>query len=510
MQGLFDKYRRQGLAPNDAAAKATEELSSSVIMPMAPRIVETPEPSSPSQGFETPPAPAIESPEPVPIIMSRSMSFEIEPGTGEALCSRQHSEEPAKTDGVLVYVKNGFMYAYGKVGEVLISIKVKIEGERELAMAKVVESYALVKAQVEKYGVTLQGYTAKLEGKALLVKGKVMDGVVCVKAKSIAARELAKTRATAGYEIITSRATAGYDVVKLKINAGYVQIITAVQSFPVPMKVKSGALCVQGKMGDLFVYLRNGVMYVQGRVGDALVSVQVKGVASYELAAAKAHGAFASVAAAVEPYTKKTSEGLVTIKGKVNGVVVQIRTKAAEKVEAARGACEIAQKAIADRVNSGKAIATDKATMVTDKVRATVIYAKEGYVHIVSRASEKTLYIRAKVSTVGGEVRVKVLEAYVNVETLTFKIVDHLTAILERTRARAADKPAWSAVMRRLSKVQSGMLNSCAHEAFGRCRRLFCDQGTCSCALLATLRAQVFCQSSSGAVNVSFRIRICR
>lgn len=142
-------------------------------------------------------------------------------------------------------------------------------------------------------------------------------------------------------------------------------------------------------------------------------------------------------------------DGLISVKGKVNGVIVHIKAKAAMTADFTKGKA-LETYAHMKKVVEGLPITgkiTNGVAVVKGKANDVVVYVKNGYMHAVSRVGDTTVYIRAKIVTVRGTVKVKVLEAYRGAEALAHAIVDYVLGVVDMTKAKAGDKPVAASAM---------------------------------------------------------------
>jgi len=323
-------------------------------------------------------------------------------------------------DNVVVYVRDGFVYVYGRAGNVLMNIKVAINGNFEFAKTKALASYLQLKTMVEGCGV-------KLQDKFVLVKGKFLDGTLMIKGKLITGCEVAKAKALDNYAFIQ----------------------TKLSQLPVPVKVKDSFIYLKGKAGNVMVYIQDSCMYVYGKVGGATVAIKVKGIKSYDLAKEQANKIFTKVADAVQPYTFKVKDGLTSVKGKVGDVSVCIKSNVSARIDAAKAKTLAVyshmQKVVEDLSITGKI--KEGVTVVNGKLSDVKVYVKDGFVHASATVDNTSYYIKTQIVKVRGGIKVKILEAWSGVEALAHYVADIMLGAADYTKSKAGDKPVAASAM---------------------------------------------------------------
>jgi len=267
----------------------------------------------------------------------------------------------------------------------------------------------------------------KLQDRYVLVKGKFLDGTLMIKGKVISGCEVAKATALDNYAFIQ----------------------TKLSQLPVPVKVKDGFMYLRGKAGKVMVFIKDSCMYVYGKVEGATVAIKVKGIKSYDLAKKHAQKIFAKVAEAVQPYTLKVKDGLASVKGKVGGVIVCIKSNVSTGIDAAKAQTLAVynqmKKVVEDLSITGKI--KEGATVINGRVSDMKVYVKDGYVHVSATIGNTSYYIKTQVVKVRGGIKVRVLEAWSGVEALAHYLSDIMLGAADYTKSKAGDKPIAATAM---------------------------------------------------------------
>lgn len=285
-----------------------------------------------------------------------------------------------KLDGVYTYVKDGFVYIYGKINDSYVCIKVKEQA--------------------------ITGYNT-------------------VKSKTVQVAQLTKTKTL-----------AVYDITEQKLIETYARLILAAQKVPVPMPIKNGAMYVSNKGAAVALFIKGKTVYVQGQIGNAVLAVKVRGVDTFDLARTKALDTYNAVAKKTEPYLLRAQDGFTSVKGRIQDTVVSIKSRGESKALDAFN--EI--KAVIERLPMTAKI-QDGMTVVKGKFSNITVYVKDGCMYGVSQIGDATYFVRAKVSAAQDLAQVKILEAYSRTRSMSDELMKYVLSLAEATRAKADKKP---------------------------------------------------------------------
>eukprot|EP00929_Paragymnodinium_shiwhaense_P041137 TRINITY_DN2138_c0_g1_i10.p2 TRINITY_DN2138_c0_g1~~TRINITY_DN2138_c0_g1_i10.p2 ORF type:complete len:538 (+),score=157.39 TRINITY_DN2138_c0_g1_i10:65-1615(+) len=314
---------------------------------------------------------------------------------------------PKRLQNLRLAVNDGFVYVQGRVDGVLVIVRMRADQVNEAVRERVMTAFHAVEVQLSKA-------SAKASSAVALVGTGVKAGARKVQVRFLELRDLASS----------------------KMLHGFMHVREAAMRVPVPVKVKEGAFYVQTKTASGVVYFKDGCMRISSRVDNSVVHIKASTVRSYQAARNQAHGILATVSASVQRRNARLQDGLVLVKGKVDNVAVQVRSKAAAGragVEEALVRC----KSAVDELRVTKAL-KNGATVVSSKVNGVTIYVKDGYVHIISKAGDGAVYVKAKLAETSEATRIKVVETYVAAETtiqaVLKRIVDRALATYQVTR----------------------------------------------------------------------------
>eukprot|EP00929_Paragymnodinium_shiwhaense_P041140 TRINITY_DN2138_c0_g1_i13.p1 TRINITY_DN2138_c0_g1~~TRINITY_DN2138_c0_g1_i13.p1 ORF type:complete len:556 (+),score=161.63 TRINITY_DN2138_c0_g1_i13:71-1669(+) len=314
---------------------------------------------------------------------------------------------PQRFQDLRLAVKDGFVYVQGRVDGVLFCVRTRADEVSDAVKERIMTAFQAVEAQLSKA-------SEKARSAVVFVDTKAKAGAVRVQVQALELRDLASN----------------------KTHEGFTYVKDAAMRVPVPIKVKEGAFYVQTKTASGVVYFKDGCMRISSRVDNSVVHIKASTVRSYQAARNQAHGILATVSASVQRRNARLQDGLVLVKGKVDNVAVQVRSKAAAGragVEEALVRC----KSAVDELRVTKAL-KNGATVVSSKVNGVTIYVKDGYVHIISKAGDGAVYVKAKLAETSEATRIKVVETYVAAETtiqaVLKRIVDRALATYQVTR----------------------------------------------------------------------------
>lgn len=362
------------MAPIDVAAPASEEA----ILTSALSALYQEEPATVEESSEVKVAPEV-----VPAVSSSKPpepSTQVDRAAPEPVVAKGVLMLQSRFDGVYTYVKDGFLYVFGKVNDSYICIKVK-----EQALAS--------------YGV---------------IKGKTLDVTQLVKAKSVVMYDLTQQRALELYR----------------------QLQSIAQKVPVPLFVKNGAAFVLNQGTTVAVFVKGRSMYVQGKIGNAVLAVKVRSTDTLDVAKTKALATYNSVAQKAKPYLLQAQDGLTSVKGKIEGNVVAIKARGQSK---ALDACnEI--RAVIERLPLTSKI-RDGMTVVKGKFGDITVYVKDGYMYGVSQVGDAVYFVKAKVAKAQDAAKVKVLEACSRTRDMSNDLTKYILSLADATKARADKKP---------------------------------------------------------------------
>jgi hypothetical protein len=241
-----------------------------------------------------------------------------------------------------------------------------------------------------------------------------------------------------GFVYIYVKINESYVCVKVKEQAfeSYRRLQIAVQKVPVPASVKNGAMYVLNTGSAVAVFAKGKSIYVQGQIGNAILAVKVRANDAYDTANAKALATYNSVAKKAELYLLQAQDGLTSVKGKIQGTAVSIKSRAQSKT--------------LDTYNEIKAVIEglpmttkmrDGVTVVKGRVGEITVYVNDGYMCGVSQVGHAIYFVKARVSKVQDTAQVKFLEAYSRSRNMSNDLAKYVLSLTDATRARADKKP---------------------------------------------------------------------
>jgi len=371
-------------------------------------------------------------------------------GTGESAPAKWNADRLTK------YTTDGFVFVYEKVGNIVIVVKTKLEERYDQADALAMHSYAKMRLFAERYIEAAQG-------RALILHGHVSDGALLIQVRVLAGRDTFLSHASAGRDALVARrnvlaeqARVRFDTVQARVLEGYDRTTILIQD-KIPAPVSNALVYSHSKIGNVVVRVKGGSMYIYGTTETMMIAIKAKGVQTHDLVQGKVLETLALVRASVEAYGRRVQDGLLSAKGRVQDVTVLIKAKGAETINSTqtlalkkyaymREAVEglpITQK-VMQQVTIGHSFVAGRANDV-------VVYVKDGYVHVMSKVDDATVYMKARVTTVRGVVKVQVLEAYTSTERLAKSIVHPIVQFLQKamdnTKDKASTKPVAASAM---------------------------------------------------------------
>jgi len=337
---------------------------------------------------------------------------------------------------VIIIVKGRVMHLYAEFGDKLVHIQLKLKDNYEVARSKAFESLSMVKSAA-------QSYQLKLDENVKVIKAKVTDRVTLLYTKASTSSHNCKL------------------MLQTKALESYTRAKDAVQSLPVPIKVKTSLMYIHNQLSSLSVHVKNGCMHIYGKMGEVMFRIRTQCADGAEVAKAKAFELVSRVAKQLEPYAMKLKNGAASVRCKIGDAtlyvsrhVVESKTRAKAKVAQTYARMK---KAVVDLPVTSKIV--DGIKVVQNGAGDMVIYVKDGYIHVTSRVGETVLYMKAKVVETNGVVRVQIMEKYSSTRSMIENIAStaktnalsaaevakiKVLAANDYTKQFAADKPVAS------------------------------------------------------------------
>lgn len=350
-----------------------------------------------------------------------------------------------------IRVKDGFLLAYGEVGNIIVRVRVKI-----------VESYIEARTQAFKIVEMLRGasdtYKAYLGEKVVLLKLKVSDVSFQTQAMVVESYDASRARAIVGYRVVHDKAQACIESATCKALESYAMAQATIAKIPVPLSVKNSFLYVQSQVGVFVVRVRKNTVIIYGQVKGAVIRIRSQLVGTVDASIAtlklKANEIASRVMRVVDPYIVKTEKGLTAMRCKVGNAVVYINARVDKAKEFSNSSLVEVKRAVV-QLPLTKQIMYGVNVLQT-KLGEVFVYCQNGYMHIAAKVGDQVVYIHAKVIEKNGEAKIIILERYCGAKEIILSVANiaaekaahtaqfaqaQLRAALEKSKAIAADKP---------------------------------------------------------------------
>eukprot|EP00929_Paragymnodinium_shiwhaense_P111337 TRINITY_DN7925_c0_g1_i1.p1 TRINITY_DN7925_c0_g1~~TRINITY_DN7925_c0_g1_i1.p1 ORF type:complete len:554 (+),score=125.55 TRINITY_DN7925_c0_g1_i1:86-1747(+) len=294
-----------------------------------------------------------------------------------------------------VLVKGKVVYVYSQVDGTIVRIKGCAGDTTEAIKARVDHVLDLLRKQVATASGSMRHGIA-------VVDAKVKEGVVQVRVKMLELSNMSKQKASDVLAVVQAQA----------------------MRIPVPVKVKNGAFYLQTKTTNGIVFCKNGCMHIMTRVDNTVVLVKARGVRTYEAAKAQADAVLDRTVQAIQRRNAQVKDGILLLKGKMDGVTVYAKSKAAIGKAGVTDALLRCKGAI-DELRVTKALKSGFSAAGV-RVEKVTTYVQDGYIHIVAQADKSVVYVKAKVTAAGNSTKVTIVETYVAGEAMAKALVERL------------------------------------------------------------------------------------
>lgn len=164
-------------------------------------------------------------------------------------CKEQITIVGEQASAATIYVKDGIVHAYAKIGGAFVQVRVRLQETKALSKAKILETF-------ERARPVAEAVMNRLQDRSILVKGKIDDAVVQIKANRTAARSKAMEECMRVYNALRE-ALEG-----LPLDNAFITAATN--------KVQ----VLRSKLGDLPVHVKDGVVHATGQVEAGYVHVK--------------------------------------------------------------------------------------------------------------------------------------------------------------------------------------------------------------------------------------------
>jgi len=251
--------------------------------------------------------------------------------------------------------------------------------------------------------------------------------------------------------------------VQARILDDYARTSVVIQE-KIPAPVSNAFAYSHSKISNMVVRLKGGSLYIYGTTETMMIAIKAKGIQTHDLVQPKVLETLALVQASVEAYGRRVEGGMLSAKGKLLDVTVLVKAKGAETITSTK-TLALKKYAYMREVVEGLPITqkllqqvTTGRSFVVGKANDVVVYVKDGYLHVMSTVDDATVYMKARVTTVRGAVKLQILEAYSGTERLAQSIVQPIVQCLQKaidntqkainnTKDKASKKPVAASAM---------------------------------------------------------------